>query len=173
MAPSRGEALASSATHHASDDKAVVQQSESALRNAKRNFGFMINPTTASDKPTRLRTRALLRTLRYVGQFIFWRLVRWAKYAAVGAAIATLSATAIGTFISGAGFVLAPTGIMGSVLAASVWGVGKYIARKAHKRWAASGGDVGIEARERVSDGDVRDRSLNDGIEMGASAIPW
>lgn len=169
MAPSRGAPV-----HHTSDEKAVVQQSDSALKNARRNFGFLINPTTASDKPTRLRTRALLRTLRYAGQFIFWRLIRWAKYAAVGAVIATLSATAFGTFVSGAGFVLAPTGIAGSIVAASIWGVGKYIARKAHKRWVASGGDVGTEAREKSDDSDLRNRrTLSDGIEMGASATPW
>lgn len=176
MAPSRGEAVVAHADHHhhASDEKAVTQQADSALKNARRNFGFLINPTTAADKPTRMRTRALLRTLRYVGQFIFWRLVRWAKYAAYGAAVAAVSATAFGTFVSGAGFVLAPTGIVGSIMAASIWGVGKYIARKAHKRWAASGGDVGTEARESYDDADVRNRrTLTDGVEMGASAIPW
>lgn len=174
MAPSRGASLAAHADHHTSDERAVVQQSDSALKNAKRNFGFLINPASAANKPSRFRTRALLRTLRYVGQFIFWRVVRWAKYAAVGAAIATLSATALGTFVSGAGFVLAPTGIVGSIVAATIYGTGKYLARKAHKRWVASGGDAGTEVREKFDDTGVKNRrTLTDGVEMGASAIPW
>merc|ERR1711939_1163352 len=61
------------------------------MGNAKRNLNYLFSPTTANvDKPARLRTRALLRTCRYIGQFIIWRLVRWAKYAAVGALIAAV-----------------------------------------------------------------------------------
>lgn len=94
----------------------------------------------------------------------------------MGAIVATVSATAFGTFVSGAGFVLAPTGIVGSIVAASVWGVGKYIARKAHRRWVAGGGDVGEEAREKLGDADVRElkrRTLRDGVEVGPIAVPW
>lgn len=176
MAPSRGRELpsASSHTHHSNDEKAVEQQSDSALKNARRNFNFLINPASASDKPTRLRTRTLLRTLRYVGQFVIWRLVRWAKYAAIATAVATLGATAFGTFVSGAGFVIAPTGIAGSIVAASIWGVGKYIARKAHKRWIASGGDAGTVMREVQEDADGREtRVLSHSVEMGPRALPW
>lgn len=120
-----------------------------------------------------MRTRALLRSVRYLGQFLFWRLVRWAKYAAVGFAVATVSATAIGSVFSGAAFVLAPTGIAGSIVAASVWGVGKYIARKAHKRWERMGGDRGVEAKEQAEDGPWNERTLDAGAEIGASAVPW
>ena len=175
MSPSRGQThhITTPTIHHTSDDKALTQQSTSAWKNAQRNFSFLINPTSTTDAPKRFRTRALLRSVRYISQFILWRLVRWAKYAAVGFAAATLSATAIGTFVSGAGFVLAPTGIMGSIVAASVWGVGKYIARKAHNRWVATGGDVGTEVREKASDEGVENRVLSDGIELGPRAIPW
>ncbi|KAF7189199.1 hypothetical protein HII31_09621 [Pseudocercospora fuligena] len=164
MAPSR----AAIPSETSPDETAVAQQSSSAYKNARRNFNYLINPGT-SDQPGRFRTRALLRTLRYISQFVIWRLVRWAKYAAVAFAVATVG----GTLVSGAGFVLAPTGIAGSIVAASVWGIGKYIARKAHNRWKDSGGDVGNAARERAGD-EARDRRLvTDSTEVGASAVPW
>ena len=155
------------------DDKAISQQSTSALKNARRNFSYLLNPSTSTDRPGRLRTRALLRTFRYIAQFIIWRLVRWAKYAAVGMAVATVAATGFGTVVSGAGFVLAPTGIAGSIVAASVWGVGKYVARKASARWKQGGGDVGEEKRERVRDGAREERMLSEGYEGGGRAVPW
>ena len=54
-----------------SDDLAVVRQSDSALASAKRNFSDRTYPAKTADHPERLRTRALLRTLNYVGRFIF------------------------------------------------------------------------------------------------------
>ncbi|KAK4614232.1 hypothetical protein CLAFUW4_08766 [Fulvia fulva] len=155
------------------DEAAVSQQSTSALRSARRNFSYLLNPGTSTDRPNRLRTRALLRTFRYIAQFIIWRLVRWAKYAAVGFAVATVAATGFGTVVSGARFVLAPTGIAGSIVAASVWGVGKFVARKANARWKREGGDGGVEGRERVYNGMREERMLQEGYEGGGAAVPW
>lgn len=51
--------------------------------------------------------RSLLRTARYALKFIFWRLVRYAKYALVGAAVAAAGTGILGTLTGGAGFILA------------------------------------------------------------------
>ncbi|EXJ92190.1 hypothetical protein A1O3_00740 [Capronia epimyces CBS 606.96] len=169
MAPSRG------ASHIEGDgDIAVQQQSNSALAKARRNLKYLISPTSpGAEKPARLRTRALLRTLRYVSQFIIWRLVRWAKYVAVGSLVAAIGATAIGGAVSGVAWLAAPPTFGASIIAASVWGVGKFVAGRLHKRWEKEGGDAGEAMRERVEDTqDVRgDGSF--GIDMGPRAAPW
>ncbi|KAK5047355.1 hypothetical protein LTR84_006878 [Exophiala bonariae] len=183
MSPSRGPSTtatlpsASPKEHpHSGDDLAVQQQSNSALRNAKRNLNFFLSPAShgaPGERPARLRTRALLRTLRYVTQFIFWRLVRWAKYVAVGSLVAAVGATAFGGAITGVAWLAAPPTIGASIIAASLWGVGRHIARRAHKRWVKSGGDVGEEVRERVQDeGGVRTEGSY-GVDMGPRAVPW
>jgi hypothetical protein len=86
---------------------------------------FLFDPNSPN-APTRRRTRALLRTLRYIGNFVFWRLVRYAKYAAVGALTAAVAGTAIGSVASGAAFVLAPTGILGGAGVGLLWALGKF-----------------------------------------------
>ncbi|RMZ76610.1 hypothetical protein DV738_g4794, partial [Chaetothyriales sp. CBS 135597] len=149
MAPSRGSKSPSKAD---SDDAAVAQQADSALIKARRNFNFLISPKSAADRPARLRTRALLRVFHYVGQFVFWRLVRWAKYAAVGLAVAAVGATAVGSVLTGVAWVAAPPTIGTSIFAACIWGVGKFVARRLHQRWQATGGDAGEAAREYRED---------------------
>jgi len=58
---------------------------------------------------------------------LFWRLYRWAKYALVGSAVAALgSVVAAGGVASGVGLFLAPTGIVGTVVAGTVWGLGRW-----------------------------------------------
>ncbi|KAJ9656197.1 hypothetical protein H2201_008609, partial [Coniosporium apollinis] len=68
----------------------------SALASAKRNIAFLLHPNDARDRPTRLRTRALLRTVRYIAVFVFWRLVRYAKYAVIGSLTAAAAGTVVG-----------------------------------------------------------------------------
>ena len=168
MAPSRGHVSPHS---NSGDEVAVIQQSNSALANARRNFKYLISPGT-TNQPGRLRTRALLRTLRYVGQFVLWRLVRWAKYAAVGAAAAAIGATAFGSVISGVAWIAAPTSIGASIIAATIWGVGKYAARKLHKRWQSTGQDAGEVEREGVEDNPLKSEGEL-GQELGPRAMPW
>jgi len=156
-----------SAVQHHGDDhdvKAIEQQGNSALIAAKRNFNYLISPTTSKDRPKRLRTRALLRTFRYIGQFIFWRLVRWAKFAAYGALVAAISATAIGSVFSGAAFIAGPPTIGTGILASVIWGVGKYTARKLNKRWVDTGKDAGQAQREMKED---------DPVPLEVDPIPW
>ncbi|ETN47225.1 uncharacterized protein HMPREF1541_01416 [Cyphellophora europaea CBS 101466] len=166
MAPSRGAPIDDS-----SDDVAIQQQGNTALINARRNFKYLIDPG-AADRPARLRTRAFLRTFRYITQFIFWRIVRWAKYAAVGAIAAAIGATAFGGAVTGVAWIAAPPTIGASIIAATVWGVGKYAARKLHKRWQRSGGDAGEAARELQEQHPLK-REGTMGQETGPQAIPW
>ena len=176
MAPSRGRPQVPSPkdADNGDDDVAVQQQSNSALVSAKRNFNYLISPNSPNiEKPARFRTRALLQTFRYISQFIIWRLVRWAKYVAVGALVAAIGATAFGGVISGVAWLAAPTSIGASIVAASVWGVGKYAARRLHRRWKNAGGDVGEAIRERVEDEGSIQRGTTYGIEMAPRAAPW
>jgi hypothetical protein len=173
MAPSRGKPAAQAAQANEHDAVALDQQSNSALFSARRNLNYLISPTGA-ERPARLRTRALLRTVRYIGQFIFWRLVRWAKYIAVGSLVAAVGTTAIGGAVSGVAWVVAPPSIGAGILAAGVWGVGRFAARRLHARWKKDGGDLGAEVRERVEDqgGEVR-REGSYGMDVGPMAVPW
>lgn len=171
MAPSRGNLQPNLAKD---GDEAVQQQSNSALVSAKRNLNYLISPTSKDiEKPTRFRTRALLRSVRYLGQFIIWRLVRWAKYVAVGALVAAVSATALGGAISGVAWLAAPPTLGASIIAASVWGIGRFAARKLHTQWKKHGGDMGEEMRERIGDEDGVRREGSYGIDVGPRAVPW
>jgi hypothetical protein len=170
MAPSRGNI--ERAVIASDDEAAVQQQASSALISAKRNLNYLISPNN-SERPARFRTRALLRTVRYVGQFIIWRVVRWAKYVAVGALVAGVSAT-VGGFLSPIAWIAAPTSIGASIVAAGVWGVGRFAAARLHARWKKDGGDIGEQARERQED-QARDVRLEGtyGIDVGPKAVPW
>lgn len=166
MAPSRGTPAASDG-----DEVAIQQQSNSALVNARRNFKFLISPGNA-EQPARLRTRAFLRTFRYISQFILWRVVRWAKYAAVGALVAAVGATAFGSVLSGVAWIAAPPTVGASIIAATIWGVGKFAARRLHRRWKSTGEDAGEIAREYHEDNPVK-REGTLGTETGPQAMPW
>jgi hypothetical protein len=158
-----------------SDDLAVVRQGDSALASAKRNFSYLINPTKTADHPERLRTRALLRTLNYVGRFIFWRIVRYAKYVAIGSLVAAIGATAFGSVISGAAWIVAPTSFGAGIVAVTVWYFGKWGAHRLQRKWGNSRtkqGDEGIEDDPEVMDSPVR----RDGTwqqQTGPGVVPW
>lgn len=166
MAPSRGVAA-----HANGDEAAIQQQGSSALINARRNFSYLLDPGNA-ERPGRLRTRAFLRTFRYISQFIIWRLVKWAKYAAVGAVVAAVGATAFGSAVSGVAWIAAPPTIGASIIMAAVWGVGKFAARRLHNRWKGSGEDAGEAAREYQDDHPLK-REGTLGQETGPQAMPW
>jgi hypothetical protein len=172
MAPSRGQAAPAMPAFAPSDDTAVNQQSQSALVAAKRNFNYLVNPSKATDHPSRFRTRALLRSLRYLGTFIFWRLVRYAKFIAVGAVAAAIGATAFGSVITGVAWVAAPTSITAAIVSASIWGVGKWGAKRLHKKWERTGKDQGVELREQTEASPVNQEGTWR-KETGPGAIPW
>lgn len=167
MAPSRGVAKAVPS----SDDVAVEQQSSSALVSARRNLGYLINPDKSADHPSRFRTRALLRSVRYIGIFIFWRIVRYAKYVAVASIVATVGAAASGV-IAPFAWLAAPPTMTAAIISASIWGVGKFEAKRLHKRWEQSGKDEGRAQREAEETNPIkREGSWKD--QTGPDATVW
>lgn len=154
-----------------SDESTIDAHSSSALATTKRNLRYLYNPTMASGLVASRRTRALLRVVRSSFIFVFWRLVRYAKYVAIGSLVATLGAGVFGSVVSGAGFVLAPTGIMGTVLAGSVWGVGKFVLRRVRGRWDARRGRwEGMDGEEEEMEEGFGRR---EGRFGGAEEMPW
>lgn len=172
MAPSRGAASAVSANNvQNSDNVAVDQQSSSALVSAKRNFSFLINPDRAANHPARFRTRALLRTVRYISIFIFWRIVRYAKYVAIASIVATVGAAASGV-IAPFAWLAAPPTMSAAIISASIWGVGKFGAKRLHKRWEKTGKDEGRAQREAEETSPVkREGTWRD--QTGPGANVW
>ena len=159
--PSSSPSLPTSSS--SSEDQTIDAHSRSALASTKTNLRYLYSPTTA---PPGLvdsrRTRVLLRILRSSLLFVFWRCVRYAKYIAIGSLVATIGAGAFGTFVSGAGFVLAPTGILGTVLAGTVWGVGRFAVRRVRGRWERGRGYGEVEGK--------RDERH---VYRGPEAVPW
>ena len=98
---------------------------------------------------------------------VLWKLVRYAKYVAIGSLVATIGAGAFGTFVSGAGFVLAPTGIAGTIFAATVWGAGRFAVKKVKKRWG-----IGQNYEDDEEEWEDR-RHTGRRIDFGAEAMPW
>ncbi|WWC71419.1 uncharacterized protein I206_105375 [Kwoniella pini CBS 10737] len=75
---------------------------------AKVNLEYLALGSKASIVPASLTTRSALTTTRYVVKYIIRRLIRYAKYAAVGAAIAAIGGGLLGTLGSGLAFFAAP-----------------------------------------------------------------
>lgn len=136
--------MATSAAQPPNTQLALPDQQKSKISKATNTLKYLYDPTRGP-QPSHLRTRTFLRSLRYISIFIFWRLVRYAKYAAMGALATAVAGTAIGSVASGAAFVIAPTGILGGAGVGLLWAVGKF-----GWRWA----------RMRV-DGRVRERGLD------------
>ncbi|KAK0274455.1 hypothetical protein LTR35_011609 [Friedmanniomyces endolithicus] len=125
-----------------------AQRETTSLAKAKTAIHYLLDPkAVVGPQPTHLRTRAFLRSARYILIFAFWRLVRYAKYAAMGAAVAAISGTAIGSVVSGAAFVIAPTGILGGAGLGLLWAVGKFGWRRATARLGSGGHDAHVDAR--------------------------
>ncbi|GAA6000873.1 hypothetical protein JCM10207_004700 [Rhodosporidiobolus poonsookiae] len=80
----------------------------SRLSRTRNNLAFLANPKTAP-APASLVTRSSLRTFRYVLKFVFWRLVRYAKYALIAAGTTALAGTVIGTALPWVGALVVPS----------------------------------------------------------------
>lgn len=131
----------------APDTQLTSPAQKSKLSKATNTIKYLYDPTHAP-QPDRLRTRSLLRTARYISIFIFWRLFRYAKYAAMGALATAVAGTAIGSVVSGAAFVIAPTGILGGAGVGLLWAVGKFGWRRARGRVdGRRGGDARRDER--------------------------
>ncbi|APA10905.1 predicted protein [Sclerotinia sclerotiorum 1980 UF-70] len=185
MSPSRGVTVDESTSAPTSPESQSLSATErtaqlrssSALASLTQNIQYLISPSSpTSPKPVRLRTRALLRTLHSVAVFIFWRVIRYAKYAVVGSIVAALSATTIGSFATGIGWVVAPTGIVGVLGMSTLWWVGKwgFSKTKTGKRWGRK-----VEEADRLEREDRETRKeqvKTDGQwrdVTGPKAVPW
>lgn len=123
--------------------------SKDKLQKASDRIKYLYDPAHGP-QPSSLRTRSLLRSVRYLAIFIFWRVFRYAKYAAVGALTAAVASTAIGSVLSGAAFVIAPTGIVGGAGAGLIWAMAKFGWRRAKARMDGKGRDGDPRSDERA-----------------------
>lgn len=88
---------------------------------------------------------------------------------------AAIGATAFGSVVTGVAWIAAPTSIGAAIVSASIWGTGKFVARRLHRRWKKEGGDRAVEEREVR---EVREASpvREEGTwrrETGPGAVPW
>jgi len=137
-----------------------------AYTRLRQNLQYLYDPKTAAlagIRPSSIRTRALLRSLHHLAVFLFWRAVRWAKYAAIGSAVAALGSVAVaGSAVSGIGFLLAPPGILASVGIGTVWGLGRWGCRRYFGRALAKNkGNRAQAQRKEYSK------------EPGPGSMPW
>jgi hypothetical protein len=173
MSPSRGTPApiptpSAETTSTTTDVKADIRSS-SALSSAKTNLHYLFSPGNSANIPAHRRTRALLRSLRYIGIFVFWRIVRYAKYALVGSIVAAVGATAFGGVVSGAAFFLAPPTLAGSLGIGLIWAVGKWGFRKSGMGRRVEEGavrEVQGQQQKVKKDGTWRD-------VQGPQAVPW
>lgn len=106
-------------------DLAKQDHAQSRLTKTTSHLKYLYDPAHGP-QPSSLRTRSLLRSARYIAIFLFWRIFRYAKYAATGALVAAVAGTAFGSVISGAAFVIAPTGILGGAGVGLLWATAKF-----------------------------------------------
>lgn len=170
MSPSRGEPTAIATSAEIDTDTKANIRSSSALESAQRNLQFLFAPDSPNaPRPAHLRTRALLRSLRYIGIFVFWRIVRYAKYAAIGSIVAAVGASAIGGVLSGAAFVLAPPTLLTSIGIGTIWAMGKWGFRKMKVKdrvGVMAAGEVEGSRKGTRVDGSWRE-------VQGPRATPW
>ena len=159
-----------SLTSESSTEAKANVRSSSALTSAKQNLSYLLDPSSPnSPRPVHLRTRALLRSLHFLGVFIFWRIVRYAKYALVGSIIAAVGASVFGGVLSGAAFVIAPPTIATSVGIGAIWALGKWGFRK-----MGVGEKVVIDAE--INKQQNKEETKKDGTWSdvhGPRAVPW
>ena len=155
--------MATSAAQAPNTQLALPDQQKSRLTRTTNTLKYLYDPTTGP-QPSHLRSRTFLRSLRYISIFIFWRLVRYAKYAAMGALATAVAGTAIGSVVSGAAFVIAPTGILGGAGVGLLWAVGKFGWRRASARVRR---ERGVDAR-----GDERRDAEGEGEEVKDVKVP-
>ncbi|WVQ79728.1 hypothetical protein IAT38_001828 [Cryptococcus sp. DSM 104549] len=80
----------------------------SRLHHAKVNLSYLALGSGAAVAPASFTTRSALNTTRYVLRYAIRRLIRYAKYAAVGALVAAIGGGLLGTLGSGLAFFAAP-----------------------------------------------------------------
>ncbi|GAA5850921.1 hypothetical protein JCM8547_009131 [Rhodosporidiobolus lusitaniae] len=87
---------------------AAAHPEASRLSRTRANLAYLANPKTAA-APGSLVTRSSLKSLRYVLNFVFWRLVRYFKYAAIAAGTTALAGTVLGAALPAIGALVVPS----------------------------------------------------------------
>lgn len=131
-----------------------------ALQSVRTNLGYVLDPNRqGTARPARFRTRALLKTVRYIAIFVFWRLVRSIRYAIVGSIIAAVAGTAVGSMVTGIGFFIAPPGILAGAGVGLLWGLGKF-------GWRT------LARRARDGNAEHADPKLDEEVDAGKARQP-
>lgn len=147
------------------ETRSLAKESSAYMR-LRQNLQYLYDPKSAAlagIRPSSIRTRALLRSLHYFAVVLFWRAVRWAKYAVIGSAVAALGSVAVaGSAVTGVGFLLAPPGILASVGLGTVWGLGRWSWRRYFGRALAKNKGQVAEAQKK---GYIK--------EPGPGSMPW
>ncbi|EMC91838.1 hypothetical protein BAUCODRAFT_306412 [Baudoinia panamericana UAMH 10762] len=149
-----------------------AQKKASSLQRAKVAVQYLIDPKTGP-QPAHLRTRTFLRSLRYLTIFIFWRLLRYARYAAVGALVAAVSGTAIGSVASGAALFIAPPGIFAGAGVGLLWAFARFGWNRAKARMRRHQHDEHADPRKDEQEDAVRSKHSSADSEPSFGSEPW
>ncbi|WVQ68416.1 uncharacterized protein L199_006624 [Kwoniella botswanensis] len=134
----------------------------SRLHKAKVNLTYLALGSQAAVVPASLTTRSALTTARYAIKYIIRRLIRYAKYAAVGAAVAAIGGGLLGTIGSGLAFFAAPSIGVGMGLGV-ITGIVKFGWRHRgnHFRGGIWEGWSGMRARAEAGHDGAQDEALD------------
>lgn len=97
------------ATHSTAAEPVPPPTSKTSLATAKTNLRYLISGPGGAAAPASLTTRSALRTTRYVLRFLFWRLLRYGKYALIAAGTSALAGSALAGVVPIAGAILVPS----------------------------------------------------------------
>ncbi|KAI9637659.1 uncharacterized protein MKK02DRAFT_43586 [Dioszegia hungarica] len=153
----------------ATKEPPAAPASSSTLQKAKVNLSYLALGSAASVAPSSLATRSFLTTTRYVLRYAIRRLIRYAKYAAVGAVAALIGGSVLGTLGSGVAFFAAP-GLLGGMGIGVLTAVGKFGWR--HRgNWFRGGYFEGMRQRAAEGhDGAADEHSDAGSVERAANA---
>ncbi|GAA5990951.1 hypothetical protein JCM11641_007442 [Rhodosporidiobolus odoratus] len=142
-------------THAASHASPSHPEPPTKLARTRANLAFLANPKAAA--PTSLVSRSSLKSLRYVLKFVFWRLIRYAKYALIAAGTTALAGTVIGTALPWVGALVFPSVPVAACMGATTALI-KFTWRHRGNRFR-QGWLVGGEGRDARKDeaGDAKD----------------
>ncbi|KAI5454675.1 hypothetical protein NCC49_003566 [Naganishia albida] len=102
------------------------EQEPSRFDSLKNNVSYLAYGSAAGAAvPASFKTRTILKTTRYVLKYIFYRLIRYAKYAVIGGIAATLGGSLLASVASGAAFFVAPSALVSTGIGIG-WAVLKF-----------------------------------------------
>jgi hypothetical protein len=139
----------------------------------RQNLSYLVAPSS-TQKPGRLRTRAILKTLRYATVFIFWRLIRSLRYALVGSIVGAIGSTMLAPFTGPLAFVIAPPGIIAGAGMGLVWAFARYRWKrfaKTVKDGKVDGADARGDERNDAADGTRATRAREERVFRNVGSV--